>query len=122
MQEMGADRQAAKLVAEAIPLLDRINANAPRLTAIAEEVTRVEGRSDELHDQGLKDLFRVMAPPIHGLYHRQRNLRRTGEGRRPLRGRRQRDQRHRDRERLMDATLAFPLLIGLIAVALFFDF
>ncbi|WP_455854190.1 DUF47 family protein [Ensifer canadensis] len=30
----------------------------PRLIAIAEEVTRIEGRSDELHDQGLKDLFR----------------------------------------------------------------
>ena len=31
---------------------------AGRLSAIAEEVTRVEGRSDELHDQGLKDLFK----------------------------------------------------------------
>src|SRR4030095_10032415 len=27
-----------------------------------------------------------------------------------------------DRERLMDATLAFPLLVGLIGIALFFDF
>ncbi|MGO7381632.1 hypothetical protein ACCS86_37935, partial [Rhizobium ruizarguesonis] len=36
--------------AEAIPLLDRLGANAKRLAAIAEEVTRVEGRSDELHD------------------------------------------------------------------------
>ena len=58
MQEMGAAIvQAAHLVAEAIPLLDRINTNAPRLMAIAEEVTRVEGRSDELHDRGLKELF-----------------------------------------------------------------
>ncbi|WFU90881.1 DUF47 domain-containing protein (plasmid) [Rhizobium sp. CC1099] len=58
MQEMGAAIvQAAHLIAEAIPLLDRIGSNAPRLTAIAEEVTRVEGHSDDLHDQGLKDLF-----------------------------------------------------------------
>jgi predicted phosphate transport protein (TIGR00153 family) len=59
MQDMGKTIvEAANLVAEAIPLLERINANAPRLTAIAEAVTRVEGRSDELHDQGLKDLFK----------------------------------------------------------------
>ena len=41
-----------------IPLLAKASANAPRLTAIAEEVMRVEGRSDDLHEQGLKDLFR----------------------------------------------------------------
>ncbi|MEZ2126281.1 MULTISPECIES: DUF47 domain-containing protein [unclassified Sinorhizobium] len=59
MQEMGKTVvQAARLIAEAIPLLHRMNANAARLAAIAEEVTRVEGHSDELHDQGLKDLFR----------------------------------------------------------------
>ncbi|MBB4183487.1 DUF47 domain-containing protein [Sinorhizobium terangae] len=58
MQEMGAAVvQAAHLVAEAIPLLNRIGANAHRLSTIAEEVTRVEGRSDDLHEQGLKDLF-----------------------------------------------------------------
>lgn len=59
MQEMGGIIvQAAKLVAEAIPLLDRIAANAQRLGVLTEEVVKVEGRSDELHDQGLKDLFR----------------------------------------------------------------
>jgi predicted phosphate transport protein (TIGR00153 family) len=58
MQEMGLTViQAAHLIAEAIPLLDRISSNAPRIVALAEEVTRVEGRSDELHEQGLKDLF-----------------------------------------------------------------
>jgi len=58
MQEMGvAIVQAAHLIAEAVPMLSRINANAPRLMAITEEVTRVEGRSDELHDNGLKGLF-----------------------------------------------------------------
>ncbi len=59
MREMGVlVVDAARLIAEAIPLLDRIGANAPRLGAIAEEITRVEGRSDELHDEGLKDLFK----------------------------------------------------------------
>ncbi|CDM61062.1 putative pit accessory protein (plasmid) [Rhizobium favelukesii] len=59
MQEMGGVIvQAAKLVAEAIPLLDRMAANAQHLGVLTEEVVKVEGRSDELHDQGLKDLFR----------------------------------------------------------------
>ncbi|MBL0374744.1 DUF47 domain-containing protein [Rhizobium sp. KVB221] len=59
MREMGERiAEAAKLVAEAIPLLDRIGVNAHRLSEIAEEVTRVEGRSDELHEEGLKDLYR----------------------------------------------------------------
>jgi uncharacterized protein Yka (UPF0111/DUF47 family) len=58
MQEMGGVIvQAAKLVAEAIPLLGKVGQNVPRLTAIAEEVMRVEGRADDLHEQGLKDLF-----------------------------------------------------------------
>jgi uncharacterized protein Yka (UPF0111/DUF47 family) len=35
-----------------------MGANAQRLAVIAEEITRVEGRSDELHDEGLKDLYR----------------------------------------------------------------
>ncbi|SOC85215.1 hypothetical protein SAMN05421890_3710 [Ensifer adhaerens] len=59
MQEMGQGIvKAAHLIAEAVPLLDKMGANAHRLSAIAEEVTRVEGRSDELHEQGLKDLYR----------------------------------------------------------------
>jgi predicted phosphate transport protein (TIGR00153 family) len=59
MQQMGGEIvKAAALIEEAIPLLDRLGPNAQRLSAIAEEITRVEGRSDELHDEGLKDLFR----------------------------------------------------------------
>lgn len=59
MKEMGHEIvRAVSLIAEAIPLLNKVGANAQRLSAIAEEVTRVEGRSDDLHDQGLKDLFR----------------------------------------------------------------
>lgn len=58
MQEMGkAVVQAAHLIAGAIPLLNRINTNAVELAAIAEEVMRVEGHSDHLHELGLKDLY-----------------------------------------------------------------
>ena len=60
MKEMGVlIAEAARLISEAIPLLDKMGSNSTRLTAIAEEVTRVEGRSDELYEQGLKDLFRA---------------------------------------------------------------
>jgi predicted phosphate transport protein (TIGR00153 family) len=58
MREMGAIIvQAARLTAEAIPLLKKVSANAARLQALAREVTIVEGRADELHEEGLKDLF-----------------------------------------------------------------
>ncbi|MBX3582422.1 MAG: DUF47 domain-containing protein [Rhizobiaceae bacterium] len=60
MKEMGAVVvQAARLTAEAIPLLEKVGANVTRLSAIAEEITRVEERSDQLHDAGLKDLFQT---------------------------------------------------------------
>lgn len=59
MQEMGAVIvEAAKLVAEAVPLLNKIGSHSARLNAIAEQVMRVEGKADDLHEQGLKDLFR----------------------------------------------------------------
>ncbi|MBB3461157.1 DUF47 domain-containing protein [Rhizobium sp. BK377] len=59
MRELGGEIvKAAGLMQQAIGLLDRIGANAHQLSAIAEEITRVEGRSDELHDEGLKDLYR----------------------------------------------------------------
>nr|WP_250810600.1 DUF47 domain-containing protein [Neorhizobium tomejilense] len=59
MQQMGGEIvKAADLISEAIPLLNKVGSNAHRLAAITEEITRVEGRSDDLHDQGLKDLYR----------------------------------------------------------------
>lgn len=58
MRDMGLDIvKASKLIVEAIPLLKNVGANAPRLTALSEEVTRVEGHSDFLHDNGLMDLY-----------------------------------------------------------------
>ncbi|TPK34827.1 DUF47 domain-containing protein [Mesorhizobium sp. B2-5-4] len=59
MQEMGGVIvDAAKLVAEAIPLLAKVGANSARLNELAEEVMRAEDRADDLHEQGLKDLFK----------------------------------------------------------------
>ncbi|WP_019171535.1 DUF47 domain-containing protein [Pseudaminobacter salicylatoxidans] len=58
MQEMGDSIvTAARLVDEAIPLLNRVGVHASRLQAIADDVTKVESRSDQLHDQGMKELF-----------------------------------------------------------------
>jgi uncharacterized protein Yka (UPF0111/DUF47 family) len=51
MREMGlAIVRVAELTAEAIPLMRAIGANAPQLSAFAEEVIRVEDRCDELHE------------------------------------------------------------------------
>lgn len=62
MREMGElIVKAAALTAEAVPLLSAVGQEAGRLTAITEEMTRIEGRADELHDQGLKALFRAHA-------------------------------------------------------------
>lgn len=59
MKEMGTIIvKAANLVATAIPLLDKVATHATRLGEITEAVTILEGHADELHDEGLKDLFR----------------------------------------------------------------
>jgi uncharacterized protein Yka (UPF0111/DUF47 family) len=58
MQEMAAVIvEAAKLTAEAVPLLQRASANARRLNELTERITRIEERSDDLYDRGLKALF-----------------------------------------------------------------
>jgi hypothetical protein len=62
MQEIGGIIvTAAKLTREAVPLLRSIGRHAGRLTAITEEITRIEGQADDLHDEGLKALFRAQA-------------------------------------------------------------
>jgi predicted phosphate transport protein (TIGR00153 family) len=50
--------QTADLIAEAVPLLRSLRANAQRLNAIAEEVTRLEDQSDSLYDTGVQALYR----------------------------------------------------------------
>lgn len=59
MQEMGvAIVEAARLIAEAVPLLNKVGQNVHRLSSIAEEVVKVEERSDDLYERGLRDLYR----------------------------------------------------------------
>jgi len=49
--------ECANLVGRALPLLQSIGDNVSMLTQITEELTKLEGRVDDLHDIGLKELF-----------------------------------------------------------------
>ncbi len=58
MREMGdLAIQAAYLTVEATELLRDLGKNAARLNSIAEAVTRIENRADEIYDAGMKQLF-----------------------------------------------------------------
>jgi hypothetical protein len=58
MREMGdAIVKCAKLVREAMPRLRSINTEATRLSEITQEISALEGKADDLHDHGLRDLF-----------------------------------------------------------------
>ncbi len=58
MREMGGLLvECASLVGRALPLMQSIGQNVSMLTAITEELTKLEGRVDDLHDIGLKELF-----------------------------------------------------------------
>lgn len=50
--------RASTLTAEAIGLLGSMKLNATRLNAITEQIIRLEGESDDLHDLGIKSLFK----------------------------------------------------------------
>jgi uncharacterized protein len=52
----------AALVREAMPLLSQMNANAGRLSEISEKISQIEGRADELHDAGLRQLYLANQP------------------------------------------------------------
>ncbi|MBC7579750.1 DUF47 domain-containing protein [Tardiphaga sp.] len=49
--------ECANLVGRALPLMKNIGDNVGLLIAITEEVGKLEGRVDDLHDIGLKELF-----------------------------------------------------------------
>jgi uncharacterized protein len=58
MREIGAILvECSRLVVRALPLMQAIGDNVTTLTAITEELTKLEGRVDDLHDIGLKELF-----------------------------------------------------------------
>ena len=58
MAELGGTIvEAADKVAELVPLLRAMSRNSAHINALAEEIARIEERSDEVHNKGLKDLF-----------------------------------------------------------------
>lgn len=58
MREIGTILvQCANLVGRALPLMQAMGENVTTLTALTEEITRLEGRVDDLNDIGLKELF-----------------------------------------------------------------
>ena len=54
--------KSALLVQEAIPLLSAINSNAGRISRLTEQISLIEGQADDLHDIGLRDLYRANQP------------------------------------------------------------
>jgi predicted phosphate transport protein (TIGR00153 family) len=54
--------KSALLVQEAIPLLSSINSNAGRISRLTEQISKLEGEADDLHDIGLSDLYRANQP------------------------------------------------------------
>src|SRR5512147_2232234 len=58
MKEMADDIvKCAVLVGEAVPLLSAISREAGRVSALTERISALEGRADEKHDTGLKELY-----------------------------------------------------------------
>jgi predicted phosphate transport protein (TIGR00153 family) len=49
--------ECAGLVQRAVPLLSNIGSNAASLNDICVQITRIEGRADDIHDRGLKRLY-----------------------------------------------------------------
>jgi len=49
--------ECSDLVGRVLPLLQSIGNNVATITAITEELTKLEGRVDDLHDIGLRELF-----------------------------------------------------------------
>jgi predicted phosphate transport protein (TIGR00153 family) len=59
MQDMTAIIvECARITAEAMPLLRSISINGSRLDTLTERLVRLEGHADEIHEHGLKQLFR----------------------------------------------------------------
>src|SRR5262249_14744597 len=131
MKEMGdAIVKCAVLVEEAVPLLRSISKEAGRISSLTEQITQIEGRADDLHDVGLKELFETHGATnpmafITGneVYDHLENVRdrsnavanelqsvgidHVGPGR---------------TAKMKPAALGLPLLVALVAIALVFDF
>ncbi len=54
--------EAARLIAEAMPLLRDVARNGARLHELTERLVRMEGQADEIHDSGIKRAFKEIGP------------------------------------------------------------
>jgi predicted phosphate transport protein (TIGR00153 family) len=52
--------EAARIAADAMPLLRSIGRNGPRLHELTERLVRIEGDADDIHDAGRKALFKAV--------------------------------------------------------------
>jgi uncharacterized protein Yka (UPF0111/DUF47 family) len=67
--------ECANLVGRALPLMQAIGNNVAMLTAITEEIGKLEGRIDDLHDIGLKELFlKHRSGKLDGFHRGRRDL------------------------------------------------
>jgi uncharacterized protein len=58
MKEMGdAIVKSAQLLQEAVPLLNSISSHAVKISDLTAQMSALEGRADELHDVGLRELY-----------------------------------------------------------------
>lgn len=74
MREMAALAvEAARVTAEAIPLLRKLESNAARLHSLTGRLVELEGQADEFHAQGLKSLFKACGndQPMKFIVHRE---------------------------------------------------
>jgi predicted phosphate transport protein (TIGR00153 family) len=64
---------AARLTAEAMPLLRDVGRNGTRLHELTERIVRMESRADEIHAEGLKKAYKSIGPsdPLKFAVHRE---------------------------------------------------
>ena len=68
MKEMAdAIVKCAELVQEGVPLLKSIGAEAGHISDLTAQISALEGKADEMHDNGLKELYRANASGGNGL-------------------------------------------------------
>src|SRR6185312_4428258 len=51
--------KCAKLVEEGVPLLRSISDEAAHISDLTAQISALEGRTDDMHDNGLRDLYRA---------------------------------------------------------------
>jgi predicted phosphate transport protein (TIGR00153 family) len=60
MKDMGdAIVRSAELLQQAVPLLNSISSEAVRISDLTAQISALEGRADELHDIGLRELYQT---------------------------------------------------------------